>query len=571
MRKPAKKYVSPYPKAYSFNPKNLVREKSVTSQKNFLEDTIIYGEDDALPLRIAQAVDESPATTACIGTVAQFIKGAGFSNADLMNIKVDQYGTTLWDFHCQISDYMALFEGFAVNFKYDFEGKITNAYVLPFESVRFVKSNDRNIRYMKYNPYFGTQEYKRDFTITYHAFNPVTIQDEIHEEGINYNGQVYYYGATRPLYKFYPVPRYWSGKKWIYVDGKIQEFHAENLDNGFFQSVLMNVIGDPNQPSKNPKYQEIYTDENGVKRSRSTKTVGEEFNEQMGEAFSGSKKAGTALVQWSLNSDTSTKIQSFPTNQNFDILSGTLSDAIRGITMATEVPAVLANLPQQQSSLGSDGASIQKAIELMQSRVAAKQAKLESFYNEVLLPMMGYNVEVNIVNYNPVSTEVNIQDKFWNELSKKEKLDFVANNVPGVTLQPATEAEATTERSLVEIIGTGGTQALLNIIQLYGDGTLTEAQASNTIQLLFGLSAAEAMRMLRKTDLGQPEPVQAQEIKTNDALKNLTGRQLQGIQRIVRKFNKEELTFDQAAQLLKQGFGFTDEDVNAWLITPEEA
>ena len=61
-----------------------------------------------------------------------------------------------------------------------------------------------------------------------------------------------------------------------------------------------------------------------------------------------------------------------------------------------------------------------------------------------------------------------------------------------------------------------------------------------------------------------------EETKVNESLKNLTGRQLQGIQRIVRKFNKEELTFDQASQLLKSGFGFNDEEVNAWIITPEE-
>lgn len=61
------------------------------------------------------------------------------------------------------------------------------------------------------------------------------------------------------------------------------------------------------------------------------------------------------------------------------------------------------------------------------------------------------------------------------------------------------------------------------------------------------------------------EPVQAAE--RNDALANLTGRQLQNIQRIVRKFNKEELTYDQAALMLKDGFGFTEEQVNTWLIT----
>lgn len=512
MRKPKKRYVSPYPQAYSFSPKNLTREISVNSQKNYNEDTIIYGEDDALPLRIAQAVDQSPATSSCIGTISQFIKGSRFSDSNLMTLKVDQQGTTLWDLHNQLSDYMALFEGFAVNFKYNFEGKVTNAYTLPFESVRFVKSDSREIRFFKYNPYFGTQEYKKDFTETYYAFNPVNISNEIKAEGLNYNGQVYYYGQTRPMYKFYPVPTYWSGKHWIYVDGKIQEFHKENLDNGFFQSVLMNVIGDPNQPSKNPRYQEIYTDDSGVKRSRSTKSVGEEFNEQMSEAFSGSKKAGTALVQWSLNADTSTKIQAFPTNSNFDVLAGTLSDAIRGITMATEVPAVLANLPQQQSSLGSDGNSIQKAVELMQSRVASRQRKLEQFYNEILLPMMGITAEVKILNYSPVSTPVVIDDKFWEILSPEAKIEFAKQNVPG----------------------------------------FADLQSIAPVAPINAIS-------------------QTAEQQVNDSLKNLTGRQLQGIQRIVRKFNKEELTFDQAKQLLKNGFGFTDADVDAWLITPEEA
>jgi len=503
MRKP-KKYVSPFPKSYSI--KNLSREKSVPSQKNYSEDTIIYGEDDALPLRIAQAVDESPATTACIGTISQFIKGSGFSDRGLMDVKIDQYGTTLWELHVQLSEYMALLEGFAVNFKYNSEGKATNAYCLPLESIRFVKSETKDIKLFKYNPYFGTQEWRKDMTTIYHAFNKETILSEIDAFGPAYQGQLYYYGITRPLYKFYPVPRYWAGKKWIYVDGKIQEFHAENLDNGFFQSVLMNVIGDPNQPSKNPKYQEIYEDEGGVKRHRSTKTVGEEFNEQMSEAFSGSKKAGTALVQWSLNQDSATKIAAFPTNSNFDVLAGTLSDAIRGITMATEVPAVLANLPQQQSSLGSDGNSIQKAIELMQSRVSARQRKLEQFYNQTLLPLMGYLGEVKIKNFSPVSQEIKIEDKFWNVLDQSQKIEFVKNNIPGFENLQA-----------VAIPGTG------------------------------------------------QEPQQV-----NDVLRNLTGRQLQGIQRIVRQFNKEQLTFEQAKQLLKNGYGFTDIDVNEWLITPEE-
>lgn len=572
MRKVKKKYISPFPQSYRLSPENLTREKSVPSQKNYAEDTIKFGETDSLPLEIADAVYQSPATTACIETIAQFIKGSRFSDENLMKLKVDQHGKTLWDFHCELANYLALYEGFSVNFKYNFEGRITNAYIMPFESVRFVKSNSREISFFKYNPYFGTSEYKKDMTETYHAFNPKTIQNEINEEGISYNGQVYYYGSVRPLYKFYPVPKYWSGKHWIYVDANIQSFHKSNLDNGFFSSILMNMIGDPNQPSKNPAYQETYTDENGLKRTRSTKTIGEEFNDQMSEAFSGSSKAGTALVLWSLNQESAIKLNAFPTNTNHDLLSGTLSDAVRGITMACGVPAVLANLPQQEASLGSDGNSIQKAVELMQSRVASNQRKLEQFYNEILIPLMGYTGEVKIMNYTPVSQTIDIQEKFWTELSKKEKLDFISTNVSGVKLQPTTELVATNERSLVEVIGVGGTQALLNIIQLFGQGTLTEAQASNTLQLLFGISKDEAMSMLMKEDVVNAQfAIQQPDNTINENLKNLTGRQLQNIQRIVRKFNKEELTFEQAKQMLVSGFGFTEADVNEWLITPEEA
>ena len=45
---------------------------------------------------------------------------------------------------------------------------------------------------------------------------------------------------------------------------------------------------------------------------------------------------------------------------------------------------------------------------------------------------------------------------------------------------------------------------------------------------------------------------------------------MQGIQRIVRKYNKGELTEAQATDLLKGGFGFDDEAIDNWLVSPEE-
>ncbi len=57
------------------------------------------------------------------------------------------------------------------------------------------------------------------------------------------------------------------------------------------------------------------------------------------------------------------------------------------------------------------------------------------------------------------------------------------------------------------------------------------------------------------------------EVKTemNDAIKNLTGRQYQNVMRIVRQFGNGKLTKGQATLMLKNGFGFSDADVNTFL------
>ena len=66
-----------------------------------------------------------------------------------------------------------------------------------------------------------------------------------------------------------------------------------------------------------------------------------------------------------------------------------------------------------------------------------------------------------------------------------------------------------------------------------------------------------------RPDIAEPEPL-------NEALANLSGSQLQNIQRTVRKYDRGELTFEQAAQLLRGGFGFSEEQIKDWLNAAED-
>jgi hypothetical protein len=549
VRKPKKNpqnTVSPSPMVFHINgkrsaPEDLKREISTPAQRNWAEGTIIYGEDDALPLRIAQAVEESPAASSCIDTIAQFIKGSQFSDEKLMSFVIDKNGTTLWDLHCALAESLALFWGFAVNFKLNQRGKITNTYQMSFESCRLKEPGEKSpyITHIKYNPYFGSNQNKTEYTKEYPVFNIKEAPNQINsletkEQRDTWGGQVFYFGKTSPLHRFYPIPGYWSAKEAIQADHKLQEFNNEELDNGFFQSALINAIGDPNKMSNNPRLMKEELQSDGVtKKKTPTHTVGEEFNEQMAGSFAGSKKAGTAMVLWSLNPDSSIKVQPFPSGINGDRIIATQNSVTKTITIATRVPSILANI-SEGVSLGSDGNEMQKAIELMQSRTKEWRSILENFYNNILLPNLDKTTKgkVEIQNYNPITVPVEIDDKVWEFLNDEEKIAFIKKNLPDVEIiRPKTPAA----------------EPLVPTAPVIDPETGEEVAAP-------------------------PAPA-----APNEALKNLKIEDLNRIQKIVARYNlslinatdPKSLTYEQAKQMLRS-FGFTEEELNAWLVKPEE-
>lgn len=56
----------------------------------------------------------------------------------------------------------------------------------------------------------------------------------------------------------------------------------------------------------------------------------------------------------------------------------------------------------------------------------------------------------------------------------------------------------------------------------------------------------------------------------NENLKNLTGKQMQGLMRIARKFNKGELTLEQALLMMSSSFGLSDDESKIMLGVTEE-
>ena len=118
---------------------------------------------------------------------------------------------------------------------------------------------------------------------------------------------------------------------------------------------------------------------------------------------------------------------------------------------------------------------------------------------------------------------------------------------------------------LFNYVGINGEYELIPVEPLsfeFSEGVMAANMTRDEIREKLGL-ASEVIVNPTLNPLVNPteQPIAA----SNDSIKNLTGRQYQNVMRIVRQFTNGKLTKEQAALMLKNGFAFTDSDVNTFL------
>lgn len=409
--------------------KNYIRRQPLETPYQTSDDYIPYGAHDNFPLKLSKLVQDSPAASSCISVISDFIEGDGFSDDELGNMIVNNQGESLANIHHMISESLAIYEGFALNFKYNPEGKISQLFFVPFENCRLGKPDSTGIiSKVQYNPYFGTSQYQKQSTEEYDTFNPDVVMQQM---GRKYKGQILYWGSTRALSRFYPSPSYFSAKNWMEVDARIGEYHKENLRNGFLQSVVFKLIGNPNAPSTDP---DDTAYENG--KQESVKTIGEAFDDMMSSKFSGTERVGNVMAMWASNKEEFPQIEAFPTGANAQVLDTIQNLTTKNITIATKVPAILANI-HEGVSLGSDGTTIKAAVKLMQQRAAKWQAILESQYTRIFDKWYKpIEIEIEIVDHNPFPEAESIDPLVWAELTPETKKKWIQENTNIEIVEP---------------------------------------------------------------------------------------------------------------------------------------
>lgn len=375
-----------------------------------------YGPADTLPVELDDLVAGSPTATSCLSTLTDFITGEGFNEGkDLENMPVNTQGLKFFQFHAVQANSFSHKWGCATLVKYSKSGAITEWYDIPFNYCRLGRPDDSGvIAEIHYNPYFGTALYQKKDTEIYDAYNPTQATTQL-AKNAKWKGQINWFGV-KGRHPFYPMPDYYSAKPWMRVEKNAGIYFDENLENGFLTPTILKLHGDPNDPSglKDEKGEDI--------------PKGKAFSQEMTKEFSGAKRVGKVMAFWGNAPDEWPQAESFPSNANADMYRVQDEHAIKKITIATKVSAILANI-SEGVSLGGDGNTIRAAVKLMQQRVKRPQNLLLDYYSEMLARMAKPITEaITIVPYNPFPELESIDPQIWEVLTPEEKRQWVKDH-----------------------------------------------------------------------------------------------------------------------------------------------
>lgn len=391
---------------------------------------IKYGKDNDFPNLLIDILDDSPTGQACLSTFIDFIEGDGLSDENLANIVVNSSGETFADLQSQISSDIGTFEGVYVLIRYNAEKKIDQLEKLPFEACRlgYRDERTRKVTHIVYNRFFGTKDYKQEEDIEYPLYDPrpEVLENQFNvldKDGVTtFKGQVFYTYNKRPGKHDYPVPEYHSGIEWFEADAAIGDFHKNNIDNNFFLSFILKVIGNPN-----------------AKSADSDKTNAELLEEDLKENLKGKENAGNAMVLWATSRDAFAELQPFPNTTNHDLFIALENIIIDRIARVTKVPPILANI-QVSGKLGNTQ-EIVNSILLMGIRVKKRQNFIERILKRLLENWKDpITAEIQTKSLNPLNY---IPDTLLDSLTQEEKrrlietftgqkLDPLPNGTPNI-------------------------------------------------------------------------------------------------------------------------------------------
>lgn len=506
----------PKTQVVDFNPVNLKKQR-VPQRKIDLSSDIISWEVEGSPIRnnfpqqLLQNVYNSPVGSAALDLWNEFVEGDGFVNKELGDIKINQgkEDNKLKDLHAKLSMDMAYLWGCAVHVSYNLNYQKSALKHVPFESARLgLIDKEGNVTNIKYNPYFGIpQDQYTAETKSFYPYNP----DPVHvKEEMENHARLLKDGKVRFEY---PGQVYWFS---------IEKPLARVYPQPFYYSSINWFKID----SKIQLFHERNIDNN-------------------------------FLLSVLINMFGDPDLPAGPEVTN--------SESTRNNQVETVGEVFNKQLQAQLTGAKVGGSAMVNWIKDVQQK-ADIQPFPSNTHHDLFIALQ--EITTNQICIGTKTPPILLSIKTAGQLGQTEEVVNSVRVMQSRTRRMRTALSNIYSELMTNFAGaTPGSDYTIknlnpfNILPQWAIASLTPEEKRKYITENFPIDLD-----LNVNQSGAPVSDQ-----TSDVIRNMTGKQLQGIQRIVRKFNKDEMTYEQAAQLLKGGFGFTDENVADWLTTSEEA
>lgn len=210
-----------------------------------------FGENDDLPNKIAESVNDSGTARACVTKLEQFIQGDGFVDKTLSQTPAN-HEQSMDDLLGELSMIAGYFKGVSYRVLYDNSGNPARWFACPTQQLR--KKGDG----FYWNILMGEFNYNRSETKYLHPFNPLDspqarlerVQKQINSYGEQIGEIVYVFKRGIGRYAgVYPIPDYFSGIEDIQSDAAISKLEKRNITKGFRTPVIVSTgfIDDNNE------------------------------------------------------------------------------------------------------------------------------------------------------------------------------------------------------------------------------------------------------------------------------------------------------------------------------------
>lgn len=224
-----------------------------------------YGVGNLLPNELLKAIEASVTASSCRNRKHEFIEGNGIKDRAIASLKLNPKQTSD-DLVTQLADIAGVFDGVALNVKFNVFGEPYYVYAMPFENTR--KTDDGQFYINDKLPEAKDQKSDRIYYDEFDRYETPSsrlarIKQQIADYG-HQTGDIIYVFAKKAGQYEYPIPGAWSGMEEIEADAALGKLDWRNVKKGFRPDAILTTIGeiDDEEEDEAGRTEQWYFDQN---------------------------------------------------------------------------------------------------------------------------------------------------------------------------------------------------------------------------------------------------------------------------------------------------------------------